>query len=456
MRVTRRPAEDAGFDVQTPAAAGNPEPVDLVFYVRGFPPWETGGPATAAYHLAQEYAKDRRLGHLTLIVQTAAAEEEIRARLGSPPSLTVIPLNYYLSLREIGVVLRAAHAIRDSGTVHFNEFPFRHLILILLASLQGKARILSLHGLLSGEVNAIFGGSYPFVVATARHRLKFRFPRGTARLLLAVYRRFASAWSAVVVPSHAIARRAMEEDGYDPSLLVVIPHGIREPTHPAAAAPHDGPLRLLYVGNLEPVKGPDLLLDALERLQARGIALDVGIVGDGSLAAPLRRRADALRSHRITFHGRLVGDAVDRLYLWSDLVVIPSRFESFSLVLLEAMASRRPVVATNVGGVPEIARDGRNAILVGPTPGAIEQGILRLLQDASLRDAMAQANGVDAARFTWPVSASRYLALYERLSGEGSPATPGFDPSIRGKDWVSERVIPGQASPATQPREPPG
>lgn len=367
-----------------------------------------------AYHLVREYLADPRVEQLTLVVQTTATEAEVRERLGSPPSLTVLHLTYYPSLQEIGALLRAVRAIRASDLVHFNEFPFRHIPLILLARIQERPRILTLHGVLSGEVKTIFGGPYPLVLASSRSRVKFRFPRGADRLLLALFRLMRRLWSVVVTPSQATASRAASEDGFDPSRVTVIPNGVGVGTG-SLPAPHAGPLRLLFVGNLEPVKGPDVFLAALRQLQDRGLGLEVGIVGDGSLLPRLRDEAASLTAHRFTFHGRQTGAAVEALYRWCDVVVLPSRYDSFPGVLLEAMAAGRPVVASRVGGIPEIARHGRNAFLVDPTPEGLADGIARIAGDSALRAAMAEANLTDVRRYTWPGSAHEYLALYESL-----------------------------------------
>jgi glycosyltransferase involved in cell wall biosynthesis len=390
--------------------------IHLVFYVKGFPPWETGGPATVAFHLLREYVRNPSLDRITLIVQTDASEAQIRERLGSPRSLSVVRLPYYPSLSELRSLMQAARAVRSCDVVHFNEFPFRHVALVLLASLGSRPRVFSLHGLLTVEIDSIFGRSYPFVISASKSHLRFQYPRRTARSLLRLYRSFSRRWTAVVAPSRAVAMRAVQEEGLDHTVVSVIPHGVPLPADAAPPEPHEGVPRLLFVGNLEPIKGPDLLLEALARLSARGVYVDAAFVGDGSLARSLKAAAESITGHRIAFHGRIVGPAVDALYRRCDFDVISSRWESFSLVLLEAMASGRPVVATRVGGIPEIAEDGRNGILVEPTAESIADGIIRLLDDPSKRRAMSEANLVDAKRFSWPVSAEKHVALYERLA----------------------------------------
>ena len=123
----------------------------------------------------------------------------------------------------------------------------------------------------------------------------------------------------------------------------------------------------------------------------------------------------------MTFHGSIPHDAVLPLYEWADIVVVPSRYESFGLVVLEAMAAGKPLVATSVGGIPSVVSAGRNAVLVPPEAGAIADGILELIRAPGLRAEMAKANAIDVAAYSWTEIAPRYVALYRglaRRSGE--------------------------------------
>jgi len=94
---------------------------------------------------------------------------------------------------------------------------------------------------------------------------------------------------------------------------------------------------------------------------------------------------------------------------------VPSRYEAFGIVVLEAMAAGRPLVATSVGGIPEIVNAPRNAILVAPEATSIAAGIRRLASDPDLGRRMAVANREDVASFSWSRIAPRYLELFREL-----------------------------------------
>src|SRR6266704_2137216 len=204
----------------------------------------------------------------------------------------------------------------------------------------------------------------------------------------------------------------------------LIPNGVEvcapEPPTPTA---YKDPPRLLFVGKLERVKGPDLFLAALEILDSEGWRFDVGIAGAGSLEAELRIAAGRLKRQKVTFCGSVGHDAVRSLYQAADIVVVPSRYEAFGIVVLEAMAAGRPLVATSVGGIPEIVNAPRNAILVAPEATSIAAGIRRLASDPDLGRRMAVANREDVAPFSWSRIAPRYLELFRELL----PATRADD-----------------------------
>jgi glycosyltransferase involved in cell wall biosynthesis len=95
---------------------------------------------------------------------------------------------------------------------------------------------------------------------------------------------------------------------------------------------------------------------------------------------------------------------------------MPSKQESFGIVYVEAMALGKPVVATKVGGIPEVVKDGRNGILVEPDSGRVAEAILYLYKNESVRSEMKRSNLQDIARFDWTSIVDQYLEVYAQLS----------------------------------------
>ncbi len=139
---------------------------------------------------------------------------------------------------------------------------------------------------------------------------------------------------------------------------------------PAPPRP-DTPLRLLTVGRLEPIKGYPLLLDALARLKREGVPFSLEMVGSGRMDADLRTRVDALDlADRVTFTGPVGQEDMPRVYDRADAMIVSSFMEGVPVVLMEAMAKELVVIATAVGGVPELVDHGVSGLIV--PPGSVE------------------------------------------------------------------------------------
>jgi glycosyltransferase involved in cell wall biosynthesis len=191
------------------------------------------------------------------------------------------------------------------------------------------------------------------------------------------------------------------------------------------------------VARLEPEKGHDTLLAAWPRVLARVPAARLLIVGEGSRCDALKDQAEALGlmgepcsgetcvgtrharpGAKVVFTGRR--EDVPAVTAALDVAVLPSYREALGLVVLEAMALSRPVVATNVGGIPEMIEHERTGLLVPPhDPAALAEGIVRLLLDHPLADTLARA-GHDLVHERFCVE--RMVQVVETLYDEGAAA----------------------------------
>jgi colanic acid/amylovoran biosynthesis glycosyltransferase len=145
-------------------------------------------------------------------------------------------------------------------------------------------------------------------------------------------------------------------------------------------------LRLLTVGRLEREKGHSILLEAMSLLEHRGVPVLLEVVGDGSRLDSLRRQARDLGiPDRITFAGAVGQDRIRDHYLAADAFCLPSLGEGIPVVLMEALASGLPVIASNTMGIPELIEDGATGLLVSPgRPEDLAAAIERLARDRSL------------------------------------------------------------------------
>lgn len=173
------------------------------------------------------------------------------------------------------------------------------------------------------------------------------------------------------------------------------------------------------VGRLVDPKGHGHLLDALAKVRSQIAGVKALLVGDGTLRTEMERRAEALGlSDTVIFTG--IRRDVPEVLALLDVFVLPSLWEGLPIALLEAMAAGLPVVATRVGGVPEVVVEGETGLLVPPRdPEALAQAILTLLRDPDLRQAMGQA-GRERVRehFSVDQMVKKTESLYQRLLAE--------------------------------------
>ena len=225
----------------------------------------------------------------------------------------------------------------------------------------------------------------------------------------------------VVANSTAAAERLIEE-GVADSRVAQIGNGIDLDRFPAVASPARRRV-ITTVANLRPGKGHDVLLRAAARLVRRIPDARVRIVGDGSRRAELERDAAALRiSAQVEFLGHRAD--VPAVLSASDIFAFPSFMEASPNALLEAMAAGLPIVATRVGGIPEIIEHERNGLLVPPgDERALAAALARLIERPALAARLAdQARRDVASHFSFDRMVGEFQELFlTELSARVAP-----------------------------------
>jgi D-inositol-3-phosphate glycosyltransferase len=228
--------------------------------------------------------------------------------------------------------------------------------------------------------------------------------------------------------------------GADPAQLRIVPPGVdgaifapRSRTE-ARERLHLAGLRLaLYVGRLQPHKGPDVAVRTLAEAVARDPEtagdLVLAIVGgpsgstQGAEVARLLELAGALGvSERVMLFPPQPQALLADFYAAADVVLVPSRSESFGLVALEAQAVGTPVVAAAVGGLRYVVQDGATGFLVeGHDPADHAARLLRLLREPALAERLGARAARGASRFTWDATADELAGVYRELLGSPRP-----------------------------------
>ncbi len=346
-----------------------------VLIVSGIWPPDIGGPATHAPELASWLAAR---GHQVEALTTANAQPD---RTGYP--VHWVSRRLPPGARHAAVVAAVAKAARSADVVYATSMIGRTAAGAALARRPFVAKLTSdpafersrRRGLVDGETVGFQEGGGG-VGAAALRAVRDRSVRRAA---------------VVICPSAYIAELAARWRGTSEG-VVVLPNPAPAPADAASVAvPGERP-HVAFVGRLTAAKNLGVAIDAI-----RGF--DVGtlvVVGDGEE----RHRLEQGAGERVRFLGaRPRADALGILAA-ADVAVLPSAWENFPHAAVEALALGTPVVATRVGGVPEIVVDGENGLLVEPNDApAFAAALARVLRDDDLRARLAAAAAPSVARF---------------------------------------------------------
>ena len=257
------------------------------------------------------------------------------------------------------------------------------------------------HGLVAGRLARI-----PVLVSTKHGFNPFR----EGRLFATADRAVARLADVHVAISAGLARYLEEREGFDASSFEIVHYGIEPGPTPA---PLPGAPRLAIVGRLIPIKGHDVLFRALAAVRRDLPELTLEVAGDGPLDAELRSTVTRLGlDDVVSFLGHV--EDVDAVFERAEVVVVPSHGEGFGMVALEAMERGRPVIASAVGGLPEIVDDGRTGLLVPSGDVDVLGAALRELAGDRGRAAVMGASGRARAleAFSQERCTSRVAELY--------------------------------------------
>ena len=382
----------------------------IVHVVQRFHP-ALGGAETHVREVAREQA---RRGHEVVVATSAHPEApmhaEVREADGTRYRVRRFPARQFrgdyllppwLPMQGLEAFLREA----DPDVYHAHSYRFatlEHAARVARAS--GRPLVVTAHGFYPPE-NAL--------VALARWRYDALRGRRTLR----------HAARLVAVTRHEVDHYAAL--GVDPAKVDVVPNGIP----PSALDPGDGarfrkehdlpagdPL-VLFLARLGHDKGVEDLVRAAPRVLAHHPRATVALAGRDAGA---RGRAERL-ARKLGLDGRVrflgpVPDPRDA-YAACDVFCLPSHYEAFGIVYLEAMAQGRPVVGTTAGGIPEVVADA--GLVVPPRrPDQLAGALMRLLEDATLRRDLGRRGAQRAKGFLWKDVVDRLEETYQRALGE--------------------------------------
>ncbi len=318
-------------------------------------------------------------------------EREIKAK-----GLKVYFLNKHLGLdlRMIPQLYRLFRSFRPD-VVHTHLYVLRYTLLPTLLC-RIPVRVHTVHSVAQKEVDRI-GKLVHWIAFRLGGVLPVSISQEVANTVRAVY----------------------GQDIYTPVIYNGIPTGRFVSKNGWNGPKKEKEVTLLHVGRFAPPKNHLLLIEVFAQALKDYPKMRLWLVGDGPLRPEVERVVEKKGlSDKVFFLG--IRDDVPKLLAESDVFILPSDWEGVPLTVLEAMAAGKPVIATAVGGVPELVENGVTGILVPPhNSKALAQGILRLAKDPDLRQRMGKAAQERALeRFDIARTAREYEALYLKLLQE--------------------------------------
>jgi glycosyltransferase involved in cell wall biosynthesis len=238
----------------------------------------------------------------------------------------------------------------------------------------------------------------------------------------------------LTAPSWHMKGTIAKDYGIDPRRITVIPHPVDTAAFtPGRARVPNGSIHILFAGRIERIKGVETLARAIPKVVQEVHNCAFTFLGNDTNSSDNRRSLrEKLKEYlqtencadKVTFRDRVEKDALIKYYQDSDIVVIPSLYESLGFVCLEAMACGKAVVASDAGGLSEIVED-RKTGLVAPAgdPGALADCLIELCKDASLRDRVGrEARKFVEACYSCEAATKETLDHYkEILAGQKQP-----------------------------------
>lgn len=235
---------------------------------------------------------------------------------------------------------------------------------------------------------------------------------------------FMSRWvNWFVSPSHFLLQKHLET-GLRTKNTIVIPNGTLDSPRKIyrALKPADEPVRFLFLGQLSPHKGILELCEAFRGLVAsnHGCNAELHIAGKGPLEEAVQQYSST--QEHISFHGFVTGKIKDKLLREADVLVLPSKcYENAPISVLEAFNYGLPVIASRIGGIPELVYDGITGILVTPgNVGELREALRQLAGDRILLAKMRNAVLREAQALKISNTIEAYMALYRQVHAKGA------------------------------------
>lgn len=367
-----------------------------------YPPYVAGAEIHAHY-VSNKLAEDGHTVNVISVAPRKQAQHRVRTAFRhSTVRLWRSPfgnLSYILKAFSLGYLLRNQY---DVIQIHIADIPM--IPAFLISSILRKPYAVTCHGsdirLLHKRASIRIWQS--FLLLKASH--VFAVTNEIKNILVREYR----------LP---LERVSLVPNGYDEEIVKQLRSKSERTTCERTA-------RLVFLGSLRRVKDPLNLIEAFHLISQRMDNVHLEIVGDGNLRSAVERKIDSYKlQDKVTLHGMLCHKRALEILSSSDIYILTSLSEGLPTSLIEAMALGKAVVATNVGGVPEVVRNGENGLLAPPgLPERLAQSVEKLLGNEELAANLRKEAVESVKDYSWRRVAETYQTIYQEITNQDWPS----------------------------------
>lgn len=396
--------------------------LNILLIASNFPP-RIGGPATSVPELSKKLIERGCNVHVLTVNFPGYESHSIddgyhvhrAANLNKNPSVAGALSNSF-SIISMAVTARKIIAKYNIDVVHAHDLNLSAAAAVL--SMCKKPLITKYTGDLSLEY-LLLSGNISFAELQKKYNLSSLSDLPFMVKLLDRFQKFLIKKSTVVAAPSEFQRNMLISQGIDENSIVVLRNAVDlnkfHPNIPPTIKKNVDEKILLYAGRLVPWKGVDYLIKAHAKLSDEYKLI---IVGDGPSISDLKALVQQLGVKDIVmFTGKISNNEIPKYISSSDIVILPSLYDPFPHSMLETLAMRKPLIATSVGGVPEVIEHKKTGYLVNPGDS---NGLADAIKELTNDDALAKRisnNGYEHVikNYSWDYLINDFIRLYDNI-----------------------------------------
>lgn len=226
--------------------------------------------------------------------------------------------------------------------------------------------------------------------------------------------------SKIIVPTKDYIDLVSKKYSISKNKIYIVPYGIDLKKFKSLSGKSHDPIRLLFVGRLEIQKNVPLLIRSFKKITEKNVRnIELHIVGDGEEKSKIINliKEEKLEK-KVILHGALRGKRLYKIFSNSDIFILTSRYESFGIVLIEAMVSGLPIVASNIPAVRNVVENNKTGLLVKPLPEDFAKAIEKLLNSSQLREKLIKNGLEEVKKYSWDKIIEKFEDIYREVLGE--------------------------------------